>query len=248
MERNVKTKAIVIRTARYGELHKVATLLSPDLGIVSAVVYGGRKGKRTALAPLFSEGEFQLYYNPVKKEYSIEEGALSFVPSSITDDLDYTYTAALMCELVMKAPSDDPQPVFALLRDAILYLETSENEGSCKRAAIAFMWKMLQISGLAPDLERCPSCERRYEEDETLAFSSSILAPTCSTCGDDREFVLPPGARRYLRYTQNMEYKDAAEVKLNPAAETRILRYMTRWIRLHVNAPIRTLENWPLQG
>ena len=242
MDRSVKTQAIVIRTARYGELHKIVTLLSPDLGIVSAVVYGGRKGKRTALAPLFSVGTFQLYNNPVKKEYSIEEGVLSFVPTSIADDLESTYTASLMCELVMKTPSDDPEPVFELLKDALLHLETSTNS---KRAVIAFTWKLLQISGLAPDLEYCPSCDRRYEEDETLSFSSSILAPTCRDCGDSEELVLPPGARRYLRYTQGMEYEDAVGVKLNPAAEARILNYMTKWIRRHVNAPIKTLENWP---
>lgn len=245
MDRSVKTQAIVIRTARYGELHKIVTLLSPDLGIVSAVVYGGRKGKRTALAPLFSVGTFQLYNNPVKKEYSIEEGVLTFVPTSIADDLERTYTASLMCELVAKTPSDDPQPVFGLLKAALLHLEASPNSTNSKRAVIAFVWKLLQISGLAPDLEYCPSCDRRYEEGETLAFSSSILAPTCKDCGDSEELVLPPGARRYLRYTQSMSYTNAVEVKLNPAAEVRILNYMTKWIRLHVNAPIKTLENWP---
>lgn len=246
MDRSVKTQAIVIRTARYGELHKIVTLLSPDLGIVSAVVYGGRKGKRTALAPLFSVGTFQLYNNPVKKEYSIEEGVLSFVPTSIADDLESTYTASLMCELVMKTPSDDPQPVFGLLKAALHHLESSSlEEPHSKRALIAFVWKLLQISGLAPDLEYCPSCDRRYEEDETLSFSSSILAPACRDCGDSEELVLPPGARRYLRYTQGMEYEDAVGVKLNPAAEARVLNYMTKWIRLHVNAPIKTLENWP---
>lgn len=242
MDRSVKTQAIVIRTARYGELHKIVTLLSPDLGIVSAVVYGGRKGKRTALAPLFSVGTFQLYNNPVKKEYSIEEGVLSFVPTSIVDDLERTYTASLMCELVAKTPSDEPEQVFELLKTALLHLEASSNS---KRAVIAFVWKLLQISGLAPDLEYCPSCDRRYEDNETLAFSSSILAPTCKDCSDSEDLILPPGARRYLRYTQSMEYENAVEVKLNPAAEARILNYMTKWIKLHVNAPIKTLENWP---
>ena len=246
MDRSIKTQAIVIRTARYGELHKIVTLLSPDLGIVSAVVYGGRKGKRSALAPLFSLGEFQLYNNPVKKEYSIEEGVLSFVPTSIADDLESTYTASLMCELIMKMPSDDPEPAFELLKSALHHLETSRlEEPHSKLAVIAFVWKLLQILGLAPDLEYCPNCDRRYEEDETLFFSSSILAPTCRDCSDSEGLVLPPGARRYLRYTQGMEYENAVEVKMNPAAEARIFSYMTKWIRLHVDSPIKTLENWP---
>ena len=248
MDRNIKTQAIVIRTARYGELHKIVTLMSRELGVVQAVVYGGRKGRRTALAPLFSIGEFQLYNNPTKKEYSIEEGVSSFIPTNISNDLESTYAASLMCELAMKTASDDPEPMFELLRDALLYLDGIEpqmHERSPKRAVVAFLWKMLQVSGLAPDLDRCPNCDHRYEDDEVLSFSTTILAPTCSACADTQQLLLPPGARRYLRYTMSMDYGQAADVKLNPAAEARILGYLTKWTKLHVNAPIRTLESWP---
>lgn len=244
MERNVKTQAIVVRTARYGELHKMVTLMSRELGVVSAIVYGGRKGKRSALAPLFSIGEFQLYNNPVKKEYSIEEGELAFSPTNISGDLERTYTASLLCELVTKTASDDPLPAFGLLKDALLYLETAEP--STKRTVIAFLWKMLQINGFAPDLDHCPNCDRRYDDDEILSFSTSILAPTCANCADSKNPALTPGARRYLKYTLPMDFNRAVDVVLNPLAETRILNYLTSWVRMHIDSPIKTLENWPL--
>ena len=54
MDRNIRTRAIVLSVRKYGELHKALTVLSPDLGLLDVVIFGGRKGKKTALAPLFS--------------------------------------------------------------------------------------------------------------------------------------------------------------------------------------------------
>ena len=92
MERNIKTQAVVLSVRRFGDLHKAVTLLSPDLGLLDAIIFGGRKGKKTALAPLFSISEMQLYHNPVRNEHSVVEAVSSFVPMNITEDLACTYS------------------------------------------------------------------------------------------------------------------------------------------------------------
>ena len=102
MDRNIQTRAIVLSVRKYGELHKAVTILSPDLGLVDAIIFGGRKGKKTALAPLFSISTLQLYHNPLKKEYSVTEGESSFIPQAITEDLACTYTASFFCEIISK--------------------------------------------------------------------------------------------------------------------------------------------------
>lgn len=242
MERSIQTQAIVVKTSKVGEMHKLLTLLCPDLGLVNVMVYGGRKGKKTALAPLFSIGTFQLYHNPVRGEYSLEEAVSSFIPEAIMQNLESTYTAALLCEIVSKTLTDEPEPVFNTLKNALLALETKTQ--SPKIITICFMWKMLQLWGLAPDLEYCPVCERQYEENEILIFSNNISSPCCKNCGDTDYLILPPGARRYLKYTLPLDFQQAIEIKLNPAAEVRIFSYLTKWIKIHVNAPIKTLENW----
>ncbi len=243
MERNIQTQAIVVKTAKVGEMHKLLTLLCPDLGLISVMVYGGRKGKKTALAPLFSMGTFQLYHNPVRNEYSLEEALSSFLPEAIMQNLESTYTAALLCEIVTKAPTDEPQPVFETLKSALLQLEQASQRP--KSITISFIWKLLQIWGLAPDFEVCPICERAYEEQEILIFSNSLGSPCCKNCGDSDYLTLPPGARRYLKYTLPMDFPQAAAVQLNPASEERIFSYLTKWLKIHLNAPLKTLENWP---
>ena len=90
MDRNIRTRAIVLSVRKYGELHKALTLLCPDLGLVDAIIFGGRKGKKTALAPLFSINDIQIYHNPVKKEYLITEGVSTFSPQALNEDLACT--------------------------------------------------------------------------------------------------------------------------------------------------------------
>lgn len=242
MERSIQTQAIVVKTSKVGEMHKLLTLLCPTLGLVNVMVYGGRKGKKTALAPLFSIGTFQLYHNPVRDEYSLEEAVSSFIPEAIMQNLESTYTASLLCEIVSKTLTDEPETVFDILKSAITKLEN--NPENSKRITISFIWKLLQIWGFAPDLEYCPVCERQYGENEILIFSNSLTSPCCKNCGDTDYLILPPGARRYLKYTLPMDLNQACEVQLNPAAEERIFLYLIKWLKIHVNTPLKTLDNW----
>ncbi|MBO4278923.1 MAG: DNA repair protein RecO [Spirochaetales bacterium] len=241
MDRNIQTQAVVLSVRKYGDLHRAVTLLSPDLGIVDAIIFGGRKGRKTAIAPLFSVSTVQIYHNPVKKEYSITEGVSSFVPQAITEDLACTYTASFFCEIISRTPTDEPLQTFSLLRDALAALEA--DPASRKRITAAFIWKLMQLSGTAPDLEFCPVCDKKYADDEVLYFSAPLNAPCCKSCSDSEYLVMMPGSRRYLRYTMGMEFTGAAAVVLNPAAEDRIFSYMLRWAGLFAQTRLRTLDD-----
>ncbi|MBO6001335.1 MAG: DNA repair protein RecO [Spirochaetales bacterium] len=240
MERNISTQAVVLSVRRFGELHKAVTLLSPELGLVDAIIFGGRKGKKTALAPLFSISDMQIYHNPVKNEYSVVEAVSSFVPMSITEDLACTYTAAFFCEIIAKSPSDEPDQTFGLICDALKALE--QKPQNRKRITASFIWKLMQISGTACDLESCPVCDKPYAEDETLFFSNPMGVPCCKGCSDSEYLILLPGSRRYLRHTMPMSFNEAIGVEINAAAEDRIFRYMLRWASVFIQSPLKTLK------
>ncbi len=240
MERNLQTQAVVLSVRKFGDLHKAVTLLCPDLGFVGAIIYGGRKGKKTALAPLFSINDVQIYHNPVKNEYSLVEAVSTFIPTAIMDDLACTYTASFLCEMISKSPSDEPECTFTLLCDALRRLESKPEKR--KRITASFIWKLMQISGTAPDLESCPVCDRPYKEDEALLFSVPMGTPCCKECSDSERLVLMPGSRRYLRYTMPLDFNEAADVEINPAAEERIYLYMLRWAEIFSQTHLRTLR------
>jgi len=75
MYRSISTQAIVIRRERLGEFHKSLTLLTSDLGLITATAYGAYKMHshlRVGSEP-FTWSSTVLYHNPVKKSYKVTD-------------------------------------------------------------------------------------------------------------------------------------------------------------------------------
>lgn len=241
MERNLKVRAVVTSVKPLGDIHKSVSLFSPESGLIYATVYGGRKGKKSSLAPLFSVGDFQVYHNPVKNEYSIMEEDCLFLPQNINTDIEATYTASYFCETVTRIKTDTPQMVYNLLVSALLALEkTPENR---RKILIDYTWKLLNISGTAAELTACPSCSRVLPENEVLYFSTSLMSPVCRNCSDTESIVLLPGSRKYLIYTQRMSFEEALSVQLYETAQERLVQTLLRYVNAFCRYPLKTISS-----
>lgn len=240
MIRDIQVKAAVIGTKRFGELNKSVTLLSPELGIINAVIYGGRKGKNSSLAPLFSFGTFQLYHDPVKDQYSIKEQNLDFIPLNITSDIGATYTASFMCEVMNAIKSDDSSDNYNLLTESLIILESDINKR--RKITVDFSIRLLSLNGLSSDFENCPICDKPYGENEKIGFSNEITAPCCMECSNT-DIQLLPGCRRYIKYTMNMSLQDAYKVELYQTAQERLIKFLISWITIFCSRPLKTVQS-----
>lgn len=241
MERNISVQALVTSSRNFGEMHRSVNLLSPQLGNVNVIIFGGRKGKNASLAPLFSYGTFLLYHDTVKDEYSLKEESLDFVAERINSDLNAIYTASYFCEAVNCIKSDDCENIYELLKQAVTKLE--ENPEKHRKILIDFTWKLLLLSGVGSDLSCCPSCEKPYKDEETVHFSTSLITPVCESCADNHEILLPPGARRYLKYTEDMSFSEALNVQLYETAESRISIFLLKWLTVFCGRSLYTIQS-----
>lgn len=241
MERNLKVRAVVTSVKALGDIHKSVSLFSPELGLIYATVYGGRKGKKSSLAQLFSAGDFQVYHNPVKNEYSITEEDNLFLPQNISSDIVATYTASYFCETVTRIKTDSPAEVYNLLISALVALE--DKPDTHRKILIDYTWKLLNISGTAADLTECPSCSRVLSDDEVLYFSTSLMTPVCKNCHDTDSIVLLPGSRRYLIYTRNMSFEDALSVQLYETAQERLVQTLLKYVNAFCRYPLKTISS-----
>lgn len=241
MEREIQIQALVTGSGKYGELHRYVNLFSPQLGLIRAVIFGGRKGKNTSLAPLFSFGTFQLYRNPVKDEYSVVEEDCSFIAENIKGDISATYTASYFCELINSIDTDNPESLYLLTTQALVLLEN--NIAKHRKILIDFTWRFLKISGVAYDLDYCPGCDREYADKDTLGFSMSMITPVCSSCSDTDRIKLTPGARKYLNYTFSMSLQDAFNVELLEGATSRLTDFLLNWVCVFSQYPLKTVKS-----
>jgi DNA repair protein RecO (recombination protein O) len=187
----------------------------------------------------FLTGKFFLYYNPVRKEYSLVDVEPLSVHETLVDDLRRIWAASFCCEMAVRTIGGDSMQMFLLLNES---LDLLAQGAVVDRLLIQYVWKLLHIAGNAADLDSCPVCDRAYAPDEVLGFSVSLLAPCCRSCaGQGDEMALPPGARRYLSVTASMELAQAVELELSDAAQLRIKGYMLRYASLFAGGGLKTL-------
>lgn len=224
VERSITAEAVILRTKRCGETARRITLLTRELGTIDALAYGARRGKGVSGITQFSTCTFYLYYNPVKRLYFIKDVDVLEDGSGIMLDLDKVLAASFLSELAIRSAGSENKEFFEIFKSAFKALS---GQLITDRILIKAVWDYMAVIGMASDLETCPSCERRYGEEEVLGFSSALSAPVCSSCATPEEtLLLPPGARRYLKLIADLPFAEAVLVPLSETAQRRIRGYV----------------------
>lgn len=246
MDRNVSSLAIVLHSQRYGQLNRRLKLLSVDLGIIDVISYGAQKSLKAVKAEVFTDGQFFLYYNPVKKDYSLKDIEVLTTHEALRSDLFCTYAALFFCEMMIKTQGGDSRLEYLLLSKALDQLNA--DQALVDRTIIQFVHRISDLLGLRGDLLHCPICDRSYGVDEVISFNAGLSSPCCQECASlDADLVLPPGARRYLTLTASMEFEQAVAVQLSPTATLRIKNYMLRYAMIISGGVLKTLNSGVLQ-
>ena len=244
MERNLTSEAIVLTHRKWGDLHRLVTLLSPDLGLCTAVVYGARKGKLAGGIEPGTMGTYYLYHNRTRKEYTLVDVDPQHTIEHIRDDLPRFYCLQAMIEMAMRMHGGDFSSLYHVLGTFLILLESGQH--NTRQILIQYIWRFIGILGLEPDLTTCPVCSTHYEKSEVLSFHTGLHTPCCRQCGDvdfeSYEFVLGPGARKYLLLTQALGEIDAVQLTLSETAAKRMIRYMVRYITNILGNPLKTLS------
>lgn len=228
MERNITTLAIVLHSRRWGQTNRRLRLLSVDLGIIDVVNYGAQKSLKAVKAEVFCDGHFFLYHNPVKGDYTLKDLTPIADHREIRDELALNYTGLFFCELISKTAGGESAAEYTLLSKALDLLSLHPERREL--TLIQFVHQLSGVLGVQVELDHCPSCMRTYGDDEIVYFSSTLGSQCCQECANlERSLILPPGARRYLTVTREMDLDEAVMVDLNEAALTRIKHYMLRY-------------------
>lgn len=243
MERNISTQAIAVSSRVSGEQNRYIGLISPTLGFIDVLVYGARKKSKV---PLFSSGTFFLYHNPIKKSYTLTDYSMEVDSSPLFESLEKSYTTSYLGEIFTKTGLGQEKETYELLKEAFTALINSI--ANYKIIAIQATWGLLELGGVASSLEYCPSCDKKYEEKEILAFSTLYHSPCCQNCSDIKTLILPPGARKYLSYTHSMSFSESIKVQLSNNACLRIFRFMLEYAKHYAERPLKSLSDGVLEA
>ena len=218
MSRHAVTQAIVLHSHRFGEIHKGVSLLTRDMGIISAIAHGALKTKSRlrSMTETFCCSEVYLYHEPVKGSYKITDMVPVMFFESVRRDLRRYYSASLWAEVILRsmAAGESDSRVFDLLKGSLVELEVAE-EQEVPLLSAQFLWRFLRLSGFGSDPATCTRCGRHMEREEPAYLDDQPPAFVCRTCSTADRFVLTAGARRYLMQTAHLALRDASRFSLD---------------------------------
>ena len=245
MTRHHQCDAVILKSVRMGDTHRIIHLLSPELGIIQAAAFGSRKGtgKLAGMVSPFVSGRFFLYHNPQKDQYKIEDVKPYAYREYLQQDLTSLYTASFFAEVVLKSfgSGGDHEQTYDLL---IRLLDLLERVEEYAYLLIQGSWRFLGLFGLEPDLGSCASCGRSFGE-EAAWLNLTEHGLWCADCSSSRDEFTALGyaQRRYLHYTGSLPVERAASVRLPSAQADRMKHLLLRYMDSLTGGYLNTLKS-----
>jgi DNA repair protein RecO (recombination protein O) len=245
MYRTITTNAIVLRRERYGEIHKGLSLLTEELGLISATAYGAFKMAshlRLGSEP-FTWSRVQLYHNPVKKSYKLTEADIRSSFDGLQRDLGRLSAASLWVEVTQKSygAGDFSGSLYRLFLESLQLLEKADRTGTTYMK-ILFLWRFLSLAGYQPDTTHCERCGASLSAPKTAYYSTHTHSLSCAPCVNENGIELPAGALRYLEATDNLSLDRAAEIRLESTALAALERGMVSMVESVLEGGLSSLQ------
>jgi DNA repair protein RecO (recombination protein O) len=233
----------VLYRVRWGECHKILTLLTPDRGLLKATAFGAYKGRShlgLASEP-FVHSSVRLYHNPVRDTYKAVEMEMQDGFDGIRMDLGKFYAASLWAEICLKslAAGQTTPDLFRLLFASLRELEAASE---CGYLSLQFLWRFLGLAGFQPDLSHCERCGRPLEASAMEFWSADARGLSCGFCRTPGSIAAPAGCSRYLAASQALPLGPAAAIRLEKSSFSILQDLLRSAVQGALESRLRTLE------
>ena len=150
-----KSKAVILRTVKYGETSLVVTMFTELFGIQSYMVKGVRSNSKSALGKIsfFQPAallDLEVYHNPFKSLQYIKEYRWSHIYTSVYYDVLKNAIATYIVEMVLHTINEDEAgPEFYYLIEAYLTYVDSHDTSELLNIPLIFSLQLAKILGFS---------------------------------------------------------------------------------------------------
>lgn len=199
MAGSFKTEAVVLRSIRFGEAHRVLHLYTQDRGRIGAVAKGVRKVRSRFGGRLEPTGRVQLVLHEGRGELATITAAETVnAHAGLRERRPSLERATQACDAVLRLfdAAEPNRPAYNLLCQE-LHLLDRDAEAATRGQALAFRLKLLLAAGFLPELAACASCGEHGEEAALGGFSAAAGGVVCASC-EAASFPLDAEAHEFL--------------------------------------------------
>ena len=217
MRTRIRTEALLVRSAPFGDADLIVTLFTEARGSVTAVARSARRSARRfpALEPMHLL-RVGLEERPGVELASLAESAIVRPRLGIVEDLDRLEAAGTALRWVRRAaPPHHPEPALWIEINALLDRLDAREGGPSPRALLAGAGlRLLAAIGWGLDLARCVRCGRACEPGTSAYLGTAEGGLVCRACGGARLLLRAERRTRLLALSLGEEVElDEADVE-----------------------------------
>lgn len=249
------TNAIVLMIQPVRDIDYSVDLLTEDLGLVKARLYGGGKSHLRNFVLPWNSGE--LTYKITKKTfYSIEDFSINNYHQSISKSLEKIIIACACEEIITYTKVEtDCKRFWDMTMGFIDGLDVCKTTYSCITAFYRFLWRYLSLLGLQPEIKNCANCGESFLLDNNkdksapnIYYDKTEHQFLCEKCGAivDSNNTIPISheALNYLNLTMNATYKTTQGILLSASSQKQLSHILFSMIEDACGRQLLSLKNF----
>lgn len=178
-----QTTAIVLRTIEFSETSLIVTLLTRDLGRISAIAKGARrpKGPFEGALDLLAVCRVVVFRKSTDALDLLTEAKLHRRFRAADRSLQRLYSGYYVAEM-LRLLLDDHEPHPDVYELTIRCLQQIDGDGNVAAALAFFDLQVLRMLGHAPGTDRCTDCGGEVPDQRRIAFSLDAGGIVCPGC------------------------------------------------------------------
>jgi DNA repair protein RecO (recombination protein O) len=185
------TRALLVRRVAYGESDLILTLLTEQVGKVSALARGARRSQRRfggALEPMHTL-RVTLEERTTSELYVLREASIEQARSGLTSSLEALDAAGRALTWLARAcVAKTPEPLaWAAIADFLDALDAPSSERPPRLQLAEFGLRLLHALGWALDFEHCVRCGKTCEPGQAAFADAAQGGLVCRACGGARQ-------------------------------------------------------------
>ena len=244
----VRTRGIILRSQKWGDADRIATVYSQNLGKIRGVARGARRMKTRfggVLEP-FGLVDLTLFQKTREALGQISQIDLVTSYSSIREDLTVMTAAARMVKMVEAITVDrDPNP--GLYAALVHGLESLRPETDVALTALLFQIHVLSHTGFRPQFNSCTECGKTAQSHIAQWFSPRLGGVVCQDCGQrgvGRMLSLSKGSVAFIEQARRLPMPQLSRLKAIGIVRIEVETAMEAYFYAVVGKSLPTFEQW----
>ena len=230
-----KTKAIVLKSQRWGEADRIVTLYSEQVGKVRGIARGARRMKSrfgSALEP-FRLIDVTLFEKNAESLARVSQADITESFGVLRENLALMTAAARMVNVIQAlTPDRDPNTdIFQALIDGLSSLESGSDSELC---ALLFQIHILGHTGFRPQIDHCAECGT-YTGMVAMTFSPQSGGIICRSCRDrtfDRGFSISPGSLAFIQQARRLPFHKVTRLRAAGQVRQEVEQTIDAYVRV----------------